>query len=194
ENEINPEAGNDSNLDIDNTNEEIVGEDEDTVSDELTQENPQSNNINEVQTEKSQSQTITGMAIEPMNLDGTEIIQLKRDLTTLGFGRFPTNPSQTYGKVTSKELKEFQKPYGLRTDGIINHKTLNALRHVLNNSLKIGDQSNEVIELKKNLTLLGFGRFPSKPSQTYGNVTANVVMDFQQHYKLRLSEVADTIT
>lgn len=187
------EEDNDSDSNVD-SNEEIVNEDEESNLEDSDEENQPLSDVEVEIAEEEQYSTMMESASEQINLNGKEVIQLKKDLTKLGFGRFPEKPSETYGNVTSNVVKEFQTTYGLTVDGIANSTTLSTLRYVLNNSFTIGDKSDGVTKLKKELTQLGFGRFPTNPSQTYGNVTANVVMEFQQHYKLRLSGIADTIT
>src|SRR5699024_2856433 len=125
---------------------------------------------------------------------GLHIVELKNKLSKLGFGNFPNNPSIFYGSVTATVVKDFQKAYRLQADGIANKDTLNKLDEIIQHSLKIGDKNEQVRELKKNLTQLGFGNFPNSPSTTYGKVTANVVKDFQKYYDLNVTGVADVNT
>src|SRR5690625_3200889 len=125
---------------------------------------------------------------------GLHIVELKNKLSKLGFGNFPNDPSIFYGSVTANVVKDFQKAYRLQADGIANKDTLNKLDEIIQHSLKIGDENEQVRELKKNLTQLGFGNFPKNPSTTYGKVTANVVKDFQRYYDLNVTGIADVNT
>src|SRR5690625_4674049 len=50
------------------------------------------------------------------------IRELKKDLTQLGFGNFPKNPSTVFGKVTAGVVKEFQEYYGLPINGVMDKK------------------------------------------------------------------------
>lgn len=125
---------------------------------------------------------------------GEHVRELKQKLTALGFGRFPSNPSQTYGSVTEKVVKEFQEYYGLPVTGIVDEKTMNKIDEVLNPPYQNGDRGVAIVELKEKLTALGFGNFPSNPSIFYGNVTSRVVKEFQQFYDLPVSGIADKAT
>src|SRR5690625_62018 len=122
---------------------------------------------------------------------GVAIVELKQNLSTLGFGNFPKNPSIFYGSTTTKVVKDFQKSFGLNESGIADKETFNKIDELLNSSYAIGQKGNHVRELKQDLTQLGFGNFPTTPSTTYGEVTANVVKDFQAYYKLSPTGIAD---
>src|SRR5699024_9750147 len=125
---------------------------------------------------------------------GLHIVQLKQDLTALGFGNFPSNPSLVYGSVTAGVVKEFQGTYGLNTTGIADEKTLAKIKEILSSEYKPGESGEHVRELKKKLTQLGFGNFPSNPSKVYGEVTARVVKEFQEYYSLPVTGIADELT
>ncbi|MCR6098507.1 peptidoglycan-binding protein, partial [Salipaludibacillus agaradhaerens] len=125
---------------------------------------------------------------------GPHIVQLKLDLTRLGFGNFPNNPSNRYGTVTMKVVEEFQKAHNLDVTGIADQATLNIVADRLENGFYNGAQGPHVVELKKDLTTLGFGNFPETPSSTYGSVTMRVVEEFQKAYKLSVTGIADQAT
>ncbi|WP_158282259.1 peptidoglycan-binding protein [Salipaludibacillus keqinensis] len=122
------------------------------------------------------------------------IVELKQRITGLGFGNFPENPSNVYGRVTANVVKEFQSYYDLRENGIVDEVTLAVIDDLWERSLKDGDDKGEVTELKQNLSALGFGNFPTNPSPRYGRVTSGVVSDFQEHYGLHVSGTANPIT
>src|SRR5699024_7690685 len=122
---------------------------------------------------------------------GLAIIELKNDLMQLGFGNFPKNPSIFYGSTTTKVVKDFQKSLGLKQSGEANKETLNKMDELLNSPYAIGQKGKHVRELKQQLTKLGFGNFPNKPSTTYGKVTAGVVKEFQAYYNLPQTGIAD---
>src|SRR5699024_3302029 len=119
--------------------------------------------------------------------NGKGIVTLKLKLSTLGFGNFPSSPSSKYGSVSANVVKEFQRFFHLSPTGVADRNTLDKLNSVLLSSFKNGSKNEHVVQIKQNLTLLGFGNFPTKPSQTYGKVTDNVVKEFQQYYKIRQS-------
>ncbi|PYZ92552.1 hypothetical protein CR194_12850 [Salipaludibacillus keqinensis] len=125
---------------------------------------------------------------------GAHIVTLKENLTKLGFGNFPANPSPNYGSVTSGVVKEFQQYYGLTVSGVANELTLAKLDEALDGVFAIGDRDRAVITIKQNLTKLGFGNFPASPSDAYGTVTAGVVKDFQAYYGLDVTGIYDLKT
>src|SRR5699024_291174 len=117
---------------------------------------------------------------------GQHVSDLKRDLTALGFGNFPSSPSENYAEVTAKVVKEFQSYAKLPTTGIADEDTLNRINEVLNPPYKNGDRGIAIVEIKNNLSELNYGNFPENPSINYGKVTANVVKDFQKDKGLKV--------
>src|SRR5699024_6100636 len=111
-----------------------------------------------------------------------------------GFGNFPTKPSIIYGKVTASVVADFQKTYNLKNDGIADTATLNKIEELLHSDYQVGQNGPHVVELKKQLTALGFGNFPKNPSNAYGKVTENVVKEFQAYYRLPVTGIADENT
>src|SRR5699024_733113 len=137
---------------------------------------------NKTEQSSTQSLHITNLMLRNSNLSDKEVVQLKKNLTQLGFGRFPNNPSRTYGNVTQKVVKEFQKHFNIPVTGIADLKTLNKINEILNPTYKEGHRGLHIVKLKQDLTSLGFGRFPEKPSIVYGKVTMKVVKEFQKEY------------
>src|SRR5699024_5973231 len=125
---------------------------------------------------------------------GLQIVEIKKNLTNLGFGNFPKNPSIFYGKVTTTVVKEFQSHFGLKNTGVTDQRTLDKISEILNSPYQDGNSGEEIRELKIDLTNLAFGKFPSNPSKKYGSVTAGVVKEFQAYYNLPQSGIADTVT
>ncbi|UTR16207.1 peptidoglycan-binding protein [Salipaludibacillus sp. LMS25] len=125
---------------------------------------------------------------------GPEIVTLKEKLTQLGFGNFPSNPSENYGSVTMRVVEEFQAYFGLEATGITNQATLNKLEEELNTIYREGNSHNDIVTLKQNLTLLGYGNFPENPSRNYGSVTASIVKEFQKAEGLKVNGIADSVT
>src|SRR5690625_540669 len=127
---------------------------------------------------------------------GDHVVELKKNLTLLGFGNFPSNPSKNYGSVTEGVVKDFQTDNNLPVDGVAGKSTLAKIEELLTkpSDYTIGDSGDHVVELKKNLTLLGFGNFPSSPSKNYGNVTEGVVKDFQSYNDLTVTGDGDKST
>uniref|UniRef100_UPI0040344106 peptidoglycan-binding protein n=1 Tax=Alkalicoccus luteus TaxID=1237094 RepID=UPI0040344106 len=125
---------------------------------------------------------------------GEHIRELKQDLTTLGFGNFPMTPSNAFGSVTIRVVKEFQQYYGLRDTGIPDSQTLKMINDIKNSSYSSGQRGEHIRSLKNDLTRLGYGNFPSNPSDAYGSVTASVVRDFQAANRLKVNGIGDPVT
>ncbi|WP_158282258.1 peptidoglycan-binding protein [Salipaludibacillus keqinensis] len=126
--------------------------------------------------------------------EGDEIVDLKKNLTKLGFGNFPSSPSNRYGPVTEGVVKDFQSYYGLSATGKVTQGTLDYIDEVLSSSYRLGQKHSGVIELKKNLRQLGFGNFSSSPTNSYGETTERVVKEFQQHHGLAVNGIGDSVT
>ncbi|WP_171051764.1 peptidoglycan-binding protein [Alteribacter natronophilus] len=125
---------------------------------------------------------------------GDHIVTLKQQLTALGFGNFPSSPSNRYGPVTMGVVSDFQETEGLPVTGIADTAVLDRLNNLLDGEYYDGAEGNYVVVLKENLTKLGFGSFPENPSQRYGPVTMGVVGDFQEFYGLPVTGLADDST
>src|SRR5690625_1969746 len=127
---------------------------------------------------------------------GDHVVELKKNLTLLGFGNFPSSQSKNYGNVTEGVVKDFQTDNNLPVDGVAGKSTLAKIEELLTkpSDYTIGDSGDHIVELKKNLTLLGFGNFPSSPSKNYGSVTEGVVKDFQLYYGLKATGNGDKKT
>nr|WP_255717107.1 peptidoglycan-binding protein [Salipaludibacillus sp. CUR1] len=125
---------------------------------------------------------------------GDDIVTLKQDLTRLGFGNFPSSPSNRYGPVTMGVVEEFQKYYGLNATGITDEETYDRIAAELNTIYRDGQADEDIVELKKKLTVLGYGNFPSSPSNRYGPVTEGVVKEFQYSENLRVNGIGDSVT
>ncbi|WP_444685861.1 peptidoglycan-binding domain-containing protein, partial [Alkalicoccus luteus] len=125
---------------------------------------------------------------------GEYIRELKYDLTELGFGNFPSSPSNAFGPVTMGVVEDFQQAYGFEVTGLPTDAMLDAMAADLTpiTSTSVGDFYNGargeyIRELKYDLTELGFGNFPSSPSNAFGPVTMGVVEDFQRAYGLEVT-------
>ncbi|QKY70424.1 peptidoglycan-binding protein [Lentibacillus sp. CBA3610] len=117
---------------------------------------------------------------------------LKEDLTSLGFANW-SDPTQYYGSITAGVVEDFQDYYNLPVTGIADEGTRNKISEVLNPPYRNGDRGDPVVELKENLTELGFANW-SNPSQYYGSVTAGVVEDFQSAHDLTVDGITDQNT
>lgn len=124
---------------------------------------------------------------------GEPVVELKEKLVKLGFANW-VNPSINYGSITANRVKQFQEAYLLQVDGIAGEKTLDQLDLAVNlGEYQNGDQGDHVIKLKQDLVRLGFANW-NNPSPNYGPITAGVVVDFQKHYGLKATGIADPKT
>ena len=125
---------------------------------------------------------------------GVQIVEIKENLVKLGYANWK-NPSQFYGQITADTVKKFQSDYGLPIDGIAGTQTLNKIQTALieGNEYRNGDSGQHVVALKQDLVKLGFASWKN-PSQVYGNITANVVREFQSYYGLPATGQANETT
>lgn len=119
-----------------------------------------------------------------------DIKNFKRQLNELGFGNIKM--TTFFGSFMEKRLKEFQKHYGLKVTGIIDEPTERALNEASATVLKKGIRHQDVIQLKKDLNRLGFGNI--KVSTLYGSFMEKRVKEFQRHYGLNITGIADAKT
>src|SRR5699024_10086289 len=110
------------------------------------------------------------------------------------FGNFPKNPSNVYGSVTESVVKEIQRYYGLPQDGKADQKTLQKIEDVLNSPYQSGEKGTHIVQLKKDLTTIGYGNFPNNTSIFYGEVTESVVKEIQKEQNLVVNGIADEVT
>ncbi|MCE7791160.1 peptidoglycan-binding protein [Salipaludibacillus sp. CUR1] len=140
---------------------------------------------------------IASLFASPPFEDGDQALkvrELKQNLTELGYGNFPEEPSFNYGPVTMGVVKEFQEDFGLPVTGTADLQTIETIADILASGYQDGEEGDHIVTLKQNLTLLGFGNFPSNPSNRYGPVTEGVVKEFQAYYKLPVTGIADRST
>ena len=120
----------------------------------------------------------------------TDVIQLKKDLTKVGFGGM--NINDLYGSFTAQRVNQFQEYFGLKGTGIADDKTHSKLKSVANSPLQEGKRHNDTIQLKQNLKKIGFGGM--NINNLYGNFTAQKVSEFQKQNGLKVNGIADEVT
>ncbi len=117
--------------------------------------------------------------------NNNETQSLKETLNSIGFEvgmNFPTS----YGPSTESTVKEFQKYYGLKVNGIGDQVTLATLEKVSNDELSFGLKRPDVLSLKYKLSDLGF-HVSNNPTDYYGSTTTKIVKEFQTYYGLEPS-------
>ena len=129
-----------------------------------------------------------------MGNSGAHVVELKQNLTRLGIGSYPANPSPTYGSSTDVNVRRFQVYYGLNENGIADELTLTKMQEILNSPYRNGQSGSHVVELKRNLSQLGFGNYPANPSGNYGGSTEINVRRFQSYFGLNENGIADEVT
>ena len=121
-----------------------------------------------------------------------DVINLKQDLAELGFV-VSNNPNPSFGPTTERTVKEFQRYYGLKETGIVDSDTEAKIKSLLENSLRRGQKSNDVLKVKQDLAKLGFV-VSSNPNTTFGPTTERTVKEFQKYYGLKVSGIVEEKT
>lgn len=117
-------------------------------------------------------------------------ITLKNNLNSLGFGNILV--TDLYGSFTVKKVKDFQKYYGLKVNGIADEPTFAKVKEILNSPLQLGKSSNEIETLKKNLNTLGYSGIKVTPY--FGDFTKKRLKEFQKDHGLPVSGIAEANT
>src|SRR5699024_3038608 len=115
---------------------------------------------------------------------------LKRNLNKLGFSGITV--TTLYGSYTEKKVKEFQKYYGLRVNGLADTVTMKKVDDIINSSLQKGKRNSQTTTIKKKLNHIGFGGITV--TTLYGSFTEKRVKDFQRYYDLKVNGIADDKT
>src|SRR5690625_1245120 len=164
----------DSEEDLDNT-EKSVEQDEVEDKDNIESKPKETTALidkRKISLSKSVSASLEEGAKDP------EVIELKKNLTKLGYGGM--NLNDLYGSFTAKRVKEFQKYYGITQTGKAGPRTLAQIDSLLPNPLSEGKRHKDTVTLKKNLNKLGYGGM--NLNDLYGSFTTKQVKEFQKYY------------
>lgn len=123
-----------------------------------------------------------------------DIKKMKQNLKKIGFGTHWKNPTTLYGSDTVKVVKEFQRYYGLSSDGSFGPSSKNKLNEVLNSPYQKGKRSSAIKKVKNNLKFLGYANHWKNPTTLYGADTVKVVKDFQKKQNLVVNGIIDPVT
>ncbi|WP_216831861.1 peptidoglycan-binding protein [Alkalihalobacterium elongatum] len=118
------------------------------------------------------------------------VIYLKLMLAKTGHS-VSSNPTDFFGPITERQVKAFQKDYGLAATGVVTNDVWEKLIDVT--ALKQGMSHRDVVQLKMDLAILGYS-VSSNPTTFYGTITASMVSEFQRDYGLEVTGVSDIIT
>nr|WP_236784937.1 peptidoglycan-binding protein [Alteribacter salitolerans] len=127
-----------------------------------------------------------------LGLKRHDVVSLKLDLEDIGFF-VASNPTDYYGSVTERVVREFQSYYGLKETGVADKETLVTIENILNSSYREGESHNGVVDLKEKLNILGFHVTMNSP-ESYGSLTAAAVKELQEYYGLRMNGIGDQVT
>src|SRR5699024_8696498 len=108
----------------------------------------------------------------------TSVIQLKKDLNTLGFSNFK-NPNNYYASQTEKAVRDFQVFFKLIENGIADPTTQSKIKELVNSPLQSGKRHKDTIKLKQDLNRLGYSNFKN-PNNLYASQTKAAVEKFQK--------------
>ncbi|MDE5415829.1 peptidoglycan-binding protein [Alkalihalobacterium chitinilyticum] len=118
------------------------------------------------------------------------VIPFKRDITRLGFGGM--NLNRVYGSFTAQRVRELQAYYGLEVTGRGDIATLTKIDEILSSPFQTGKRHESTIELKEQLTIIGYGGMNINPM--YGSFTAQRVREFQEDHGLIVNGIVDDET
>ena len=145
------------------------------------------------------SSVSSGTALK-LGSQGDKVAQLQENLTTLKY--YYADITGNFGSKTEAAVKAFQKDKGLTADGIAGSKTLTAINTALGgvssgssssaSGLKLGSTSEDVRNLQKDLTTLGF--YYGDITGHFGTMTQKAVEKFQKSRGLTQDGVAGTTT
>src|SRR5690625_3068190 len=107
-----------------------------------------------------------------------DTVTLKKNLNKLGYGGM--NLNDLYGSFTTKQVKEFQKYYGITQTGKAGPRTLAQIDSLLPNPLSEGKRHKDTVALKEDLKKIGYGGM--NLNDLYGPFTTKRVKEFQRHH------------
>ncbi|WP_169802517.1 peptidoglycan-binding protein [Alkalihalobacillus trypoxylicola] len=147
----------------------------------------------EITETKSLNQVLHTASNELKNGDRDQrVVTLKRNLAKLGFP-VPGNGTTLFGFETEKQVREFQKYYGIPVTGTLNMQTENKIADILKTPLQNGKRHNDTIQLKKDLEFLGYP-VPGNGTNVFGDDTEKVIKQFQKTHNLVWNGIADEVT
>ncbi|MGX8794462.1 peptidoglycan-binding domain-containing protein, partial [Oceanobacillus sp. M60] len=110
-----------------------------------------------------------------------DIPEIKRQLNSLGYGHISV--TTLFGSFMEQKIKQFQKDYGLRVNGIADEVTVGKLKELApKDTYQRGDRHAEIVQFKKQLNAIGFGYITE--TNLYGSFMETQVKRFQSYYGL----------
>ena len=117
---------------------------------------------------------------------------LKVKLKKSGF-TVPGKGTTLFGDETERQVKAFQKYYGLSVNGMADVLTLSKLDSVVNSPLQKGKKHKDTKKLKSDLKTIGYP-VPGNGTTLYGVETEKIIKQFQKDNKLVVNGIADEVT
>lgn len=131
--------------------------------------------------------------------EGSRVTALQRDLIKLGY--LSSDPTGYYGDLTAKAVKEVQKEYGYKADGIAGETTLSLIDRIMGREkssagssklLKEGDENGYVKDLQSGLIKLGY--LDAEATGYFGPATKEAVMKLQKKNGYKADGIAGSST
>ena len=115
--------------------------------------------------------------VNKIGSQGNTVLLLQAKLSELGF--LSAQPDGIFGGYTQRAIKKFQMYYGMRSTGVADASTVNAIYRgaCTFSGLMKGSQGTAVRMLQK--ILKGLGYLTVEPDGIYGNYTVQAVRNFQ---------------
>src|SRR5699024_10306797 len=113
------------------------------------------------------------------------IANFKKKMNNISFGR--TTVTNYFGDYTVKQVKQFQKYYGLQADGAVGPSTMKKINTVYNSPFQKGKSHKKTAEIKKKLNDLGYSGITV--TNYFGDYTKKQVQKFQRDYGLRVNGI-----
>ena len=131
--------------------------------------------------------------------EGSRVTALQKDLIKLGY--LSSDPTGYYGDLTAKAVKEVQKEYGYKADGVAGETTLSLIDRILGREkssagssklLKEGDENGFVKELQNDLIKLGY--LDAEATGYFGSATKDAVTQLQKKNGYKADGIAGSST
>ncbi|MCR6108182.1 peptidoglycan-binding protein [Salipaludibacillus agaradhaerens] len=140
--------------------------------------------------ERSEEVVVKTLA-KPLTEEEQFIYNFQEGLITLGF--LEKQADGIIDNETESAIREFQNYYGVQETGEIDETTLTKLKNILDTFFINGGYHESVVELKKNLSNLGF-HVSDSPNTAYGPTTERKIKEFQSYYGLVANGIGDEVT
>ncbi|WP_060678187.1 peptidoglycan-binding protein [Virgibacillus halodenitrificans] len=119
-----------------------------------------------------------------------DIVNLKEKLNKTTFGDILV--TNYYGSFTEQRVKEVQRYFGLKDNGIADSLTREKINSLVSKGFQYGDRNKEIINIKNKLNAIGFGQI--KVTDYFGSYTKEKVEEFQNYFGLQATGTANAET